>query len=84
MGVIEMSLWADMDARARRLGILDTKLVQAAAVFAVLAVVKVVPQIMAVSVWWFVGLAALCAIKPFCTFYIAKNRSVSERQGGLG
>jgi hypothetical protein len=66
-----MSLWAEMDERARRLGILDTKLVQAATIFLTLAIVKVIPEIMAVNIWWFLGLAVLCVIKPIHTFYFA-------------
>jgi hypothetical protein len=62
-------MWAYFDERARRLGILDTKLAQAAAIFFALIVVKLVPQIMDVSVWWFVLLAVLCAIKPLIAFY---------------
>jgi hypothetical protein len=62
-------MWEYFDKRARRLGILDTKLVQAAAIFFALVIVKLVPQIMNVSIWWFVVLAVVCAIKPFITFY---------------
>jgi hypothetical protein len=68
-----MSFWTDMDGRARRLGILDTKLAQAAAIFFALAVVKIVPGIMAVSVWWFVGLAVVCAARPIRTFFFARR-----------
>lgn len=62
-------MWAYFDERARRLGILDTKLSQAAAIFFALIVVKLFPRIMDVSIWWFVLLAVLCAIKPVITFY---------------
>jgi hypothetical protein len=62
-------MWEYFDKRARRLGILDTKLVQAAAIFFALVIVKLVPQIMELSVWWFVVLAVVCAIKPMITFY---------------
>ncbi|MFO7609956.1 MAG: hypothetical protein R6X35_12310 [Candidatus Krumholzibacteriia bacterium] len=62
-------MWRYFDTRARRLGILDTKLAQAAAIFLALAVVKLVPQVMELSTWWFLGLAAACAVKPLVTFY---------------
>jgi hypothetical protein len=62
-------MWEYFDKRARRLGILDTKLVQAAAIFFALVIVKLIPQIMNVSIWWFVVLAIACAIKPAITFY---------------
>ncbi|MHC4137638.1 MAG: hypothetical protein ACYS0K_22050 [Planctomycetota bacterium] len=64
-----MFLVEEMDRRARRLGIIDTKLAQGAAIFFALVIVKLVPQIMSVSVWWFVGLAVLFAIKPGITFF---------------
>lgn len=76
-----MLFWTDMDRRARRLGILDTKLAQAAAIFMALAVVKLFPQIMAASIWWFIGLAALCAIKPTRTFFFAKGERVADAHG---
>jgi hypothetical protein len=62
-------MWSYFDSRARRLGILDTKLAQAAAISFALAVVKLHPQILNVSIWWFVGLAVAFAIRPILTFY---------------
>jgi hypothetical protein len=64
-----LALWKYFDERARRLGILDTKLAQGAAIFVALIIVKLIPSIMSVSIWWFVLLAVLCAIKPLITFY---------------
>ena len=64
-----LAMWSNFDERARRLGILDTKLAQAAAIFLALSVVKVVPEIMNLSIWWFLSLALLCAIRPVFTFY---------------
>ena len=58
-----------MDDRVRRLGIWEMKLAQAAAMCIALVVAKLVPQIMAISVWWFVLVAALCAIRPIYVFY---------------
>ncbi len=70
-----MSLYESLDRRARRLGIVDTKLAQGAAVFAVLVIVKLVPQILTVSVWWFVAFTVVCAVKPTLTFF-------GDRMGG--
>lgn len=67
-------MWANWDRRARRLGILDTKLAQAAAIFFALTIVKMFPRIMDLSIWWFAGLAALCAIRPVITFYCESDR----------
>lgn len=64
-----MNIWADFDSHARRLGILDTKLAQGAAVFLALTVVKIFPRILDLNILWFIGLCALCAIKPVITFF---------------
>ncbi len=68
-----MSLYESFDERARRLGIVDTKLAQGAAIFFVLILVKLVPEIMNLSVWWFVALTVACAIKPMLTFFGART-----------
>lgn len=64
-----MFLWDDFDQRAHRLGILDTKLAQGAAIFFVLVIVKLIPEILTLDVWLFAALALLCAIKPVITFF---------------
>ena len=67
-------MWTYCDERARRLGILDTKLGQAGAMFFALIVVKLIPQIMNLSIWWFVVLAILSGIKPAVTFFGGRTR----------
>ena len=64
-----MSMWRNFDERAKRLGILDTKLAQAAAICVALVVAKLLPEIMRLNVWWYVLLGVLFAIKPLITFY---------------
>ncbi len=64
MGILE-----DMDQRAKKLGIIDIKLAQMAAAFSGLVIAKLIPQIMDLSIWWFVGLLVICAIKPFYEFW---------------
>ena len=67
-----MKLLEIMDMRIKRFGILDEKLAQAAAIFFALIIVKMRPQIMNISIWWFVVGLILCAIKPLYVFYIKK------------
>lgn len=67
-----MKILAEMDSRIKRFGIIDEKLAQAAAIFLALIVVKYYPEILNISVWWFVALLAICAIKPLYVFYIKK------------
>ena len=70
------------DDRAKRLGIIDTKLAQAAAIAFALVVVKLFPQIMELSIWWFIGAAVLFAAKPAVTFYGQRElRSPAGVQG---
>jgi len=64
MGILE-----DMNERAKKLGIIDIKLAQMAAAFSALVIVKLIPQIMDLSIWWFAGLLVICAIKPFYAFW---------------
>lgn len=64
-----MSLWEYFDSRANRFGIVDTKLAQGAAMFLALVIVKLVPEILNVNVWWFVGLGIACGIRPILVFF---------------
>ena len=64
-----MGLLEDMSQRAKRFSIIDLKLAQGAAMFFVLIIAKLIPQIMNVSIWWFVALLIVCAAKPFSVFW---------------
>ena len=64
MGLIE-----NFDQRVKRFGIVDVKLAQGAAMFFALIIVKLIPQIMDVSVWWFVVLLVGCAMRPAYVFW---------------
>jgi hypothetical protein len=35
----------------------------------ILIIVKLLPQILTISIWWFVALLMLLAIKPLVSFY---------------
>ena len=67
-----MRLLENMNQRIKKFGIVDEKLAQAAAIFFALIIVKMIPQIMDLNVWWFVFLLILCAIKPLYVFYVKK------------
>lgn len=66
-------MWSYMDDRAKRLGILDTKLAQGASMFFALTMAKLIPQIMDVNIVWFILLGLICAIKPIITFFVQKE-----------
>jgi hypothetical protein len=61
-----------MDQRARKLSAFDLKLVQGVAVFFALIIATLIPQIMDIDIWWFVGLGILCAIKPCYVFWFKR------------
>jgi len=67
---MKMGLLEDMDKRVKKFGIIDVKLAQGAAMFGALIIAKLIPDIMDLSIWWFVGLLVLCAIKPFYVFWV--------------
>jgi len=67
-----MGFLEDMGQRAKKFDIIDLKLAQGAAMFFALVIAKLIPDIMDLSIWWFVGLLVLCAIKPIYVFWIRK------------
>jgi hypothetical protein len=67
---MKMGLLEDMTRRVKKLGIIDLKLAQGAAMFFALVIARLIPGIMDLSIWWFAGLLVTCAIKPFYVFWI--------------
>ncbi|RPI06520.1 MAG: hypothetical protein EHM64_02575 [Ignavibacteriae bacterium] len=65
-----MKFIENMTNRAKKFSILDVKLAQWAAIFVTLIVVKLIPQILDINIWWFVALLAICAVKPLYVFWI--------------
>ena len=63
------SLWQYFDSRARRWGIVDTKLALGAAMFLALTIVKFFPRILDVGVWWFVVLWIAFGMHPMIVFF---------------
>ena len=67
-----MTIFEDMNQRVKRLTIFDIKLVQVSGMLVILIIVKLIPQIMTLSIWWFVALLVICAIRPLYVFYFKK------------
>ncbi len=63
-----MSIFKFFDTRARRLGIIDTKLVQSAVFCIGLLAAKIFPDILRIDYIWFILFAAIFAIRPLYTF----------------
>ncbi len=64
-----MGLLEDMDKRVKKFDIIDVKLAQVAAMFSTLIIAKLIPDIMDISIWWFVVLLIVCTAKPFYVFW---------------
>ena len=64
-----MGFLENMDQRVKKFGIIDVKLAQGAAMFFALIIAKLIPQIMEVSVFWFLVVFVGCAIRPAYVFW---------------
>lgn len=67
-----MGLIQSANERIRKLTIVDLKLLQLAAIFTALIIVKLIPQIMELSIWWFIILAILFVLRPMNILFTKK------------
>ena len=79
--------WIDVwNRKVKQLTIWDLKLAQIWTAAWVLVIVKIFPQIMQLSVWWFVAVIVLCAPYVFYLVFFDKQRptrpcTAPERSG---
>ena len=64
-----------MNARVKQFTIYDIKLIQGAAICAVLVLVKLVPEILNINIWWFATFAILFAIRPAYMLFFKRGLS---------
>jgi hypothetical protein len=64
--------------KVEKFTIFDMKLAQGAAMAFMLIIVKFFPQIMSLSVWWFVAFAAICALRPVYVMWV-KDHEPDQR-----
>ena len=62
-----------MSQRFKKLSFFDIKLMKWHGMFLALIIAKLIPEIMKVNIWWFVGLCILFSIKPFYVLWIKDN-----------
>ncbi len=67
-----MGFLEDINQRIKKFSLIDVKLAQGVAMFFALIIAKLIPEIIDFSIWWFVGLAVLCTIKPFYVFWFGQ------------
>ncbi len=65
----------NMSSRVNHLEIIDIQLIKANAIFFALIIAKLAPQILEVSIWWFIGLLLIFGIKPTYAFFSFLNSS---------
>jgi len=63
-----MSIFRFFNNRAKRLGIIDIKLVQSAVFLIGIIAAKIFPEILRIDTIWFILFAAIFAIRPLYTF----------------
>ena len=68
-----MKLIADWDRKAKKMGVLELELVQAATMGFTLIIVKIFPQILAISIWWFIALLVICGAPLSYVFWFKKS-----------
>ena len=67
-----MSLINHLNERLKKMDVFDVTLIKWTTIFFALIIVKLIPQIMDINIWWFIALCVLCAIRPCYRFYIKK------------
>ncbi len=68
-----MSMIDYWNHKVKKFTIFDVKLVQGAAMAFALIIVKFFPQIMNLSVWWFVAFAVVCALRPAYAMWVKEG-----------
>ena len=64
-----MKFFRFINERTHRFGALDLKLLQLAAIMVALVIIKLIPEIMEINIWWFAGLAVLFSLRPLFVFF---------------
>jgi hypothetical protein len=65
-----MSVIDYWNRKVEKFTIFDVKLAQGAAMGVALIIVKLFPQIMSLSIGWFVAFAVICALRPLYVMYL--------------
>ena len=61
--------------KVRTLTIVDLKLIQVGSMALILILAKLIPQIMSLSIWWFVAVAIICCVRPLYVFWIRRDEA---------
>jgi hypothetical protein len=64
-----MEFFGDLNQKVKKFSFFDIKMIQFTTLFAALILVKLVPEILKVNIWWFVALLIVCLVKPLFVFF---------------
>ncbi len=67
-----MEFFGALNQMVKKFSFFDIKMIQFTTLFAALILVKLVPEILKVNIWWFVVLFVVCLIKPLFVFFQKK------------
>jgi len=67
-----MNIFDFFNQRVKRFSVWDVKLLQFFAIFLILVIVKLVPSILKINIWWFVLLGILSVLRPAYLIFIKK------------
>ena len=67
-----MKIISFFNQRLKLFTIFDIKLAQLAAMFVLMVLIKFIPQIITLNIWWYVAGAILTAIRPLYVTFLKK------------
>ena len=67
-----------LDRKVKGFSFVDVKLLQLLGASLAVVLVKLVPGILDLSIWFFVVAALLCAAKPFCVFFLGQGSGADD------
>ena len=70
------------DRKVKKFGLLEVKMAQGAAIGATLIVAKLFPQILGLSLWWFVALVVICGLEVHYVLWVKGNNRPGHAANG--
>jgi hypothetical protein len=64
--------------KVRKLTIIDLKLIQVTSMAGILIIVKLFPEVLNLSIWWFAALLVICILRPAYVIWI-RDDEIGQR-----
>jgi len=68
-----MNIMKFFNQRVKLFSIWDVKLAQLSAIAFVLILVKLIPAVISISIWWFVAICIIAALRPIYAMFVKKS-----------